>query len=264
MDKAKQAVNRSGGEQTPSPPPGKAETPEKGTLGAVAVAVHEAGHAVTAWAFGFRLETVTLPGDPLKGRGPHCLFHGGGEVTPEGIRGRIAANLGGRVATEAFLNDPRGGGEDLRETFEAMKALFTDPLTGDLFRFFHDPEPDPEAFFRQFSGEARAFMEDPRSRRAVEALAGILERRGTMNGFEAARILEMAWGDPLPEKAKPAAEHLRVDGTMTFEGLVEKCKAYLGLVFRELAKGQGEFTEEENGRVDKLKARVMNILFTLD
>jgi len=262
VEKAKSAVNRSGGEPSPSPPPGEAETPEAGTVDRIAI--HEAGHAFLAWANGFTLESVTLPGDPLRGRGPHCLFHGGGRVTPEGIRGRIAASLGGRVATETLFNDSRGGGPDLRETFGEMKALFQDPFTGELFCFFQDPEPDPEAFFRQFSGEVRAFMEDPRSRRAVEALAEILERRGSVNGFEAVRILETAFGDPLPEKAKPAADHFRLDETITLDGLMTKCRAYLGLVFRELAKGQGEFSEEENETVDELKARIMNLLLTMD
>jgi len=261
VEKTESAINRSD-EQTPSHTPGKAETPK--AFPVELIAFHESGHAVTAWASGFRLQAVTLPGDPLKNPGPHCLFHGGGPVTPEGIRGRIAANLSGRVATETFLEDSRGGGEDLRETFQEMQTFFRDPPMGELFHFFQDQEPDPEAFFRQFSGEARAFMEDPRARRAVFALAEILKRRGSLNGFEAVRILEAAWGDPLPEKAIPAGGHFRLDETMTLEGLMTKCKAHLGLVFRELANGQGEFTEAENETVDELKARVLNLLLTID
>jgi|GEM_PF-5164943 len=225
---------------------------------------HEAGHCFFAWATGQKIETVTLPGDPLKGRGPHCRYHGSGPVTPEAIRDKISASLAGRVATELFFDDSRGGSVDLAETFREAQTLLQSPFTGELFRFFRDPEPDPEAFFRQFSGEVRAFMEDPRSRRAVEALAKIIERRGSVNGFEAVRILETAFGDPLPEKAKPAADHFRLDETMTLDGLMAKCRAYLELVFRELAKGQGEFSDEENETVDELKARIMNLLLTMD
>lgn len=177
-------------------------------------AYHEAGHHLLAWLHGCKLGKLSIQGsEDCEGVAQSYIsedrksFHGG-MLTPA----RALELMAGRCATEIFCPDVDVAGT-YRHDFQTVKNLNCDSkifLEMNQWRVDH-PAGDIEDFYRTFKAPIVEIIQSKQGKRAIQALAKALRKAGYLSGREAARILEAAWGSPLPPLALPSDQHPSLD-----------------------------------------------------
>lgn len=140
-------------------------------------AVHEAGHAVSAYLFGYTLRHVDVAADP-----PQCAVR-----TPVGVTGpEVEQNflkylMAGRTAEVVMLGQWSGPGAytDRSREIELLRASY--------------PAEQREAMRRCLEREVGDMLRSAECRRAVSALATKLARAGRLDGVVATAIIAGAF-----------------------------------------------------------------------
>jgi hypothetical protein len=158
-------------------------------------AYHEAGHAVQSWWLRRPLEEVRIsqerPGDGFSGSPPCAmpLLRWGAPVTWAMVQGDVTIWLAGPLA-EARHRRLRGGllasgSADLTMAWEALTLWHQG-------RYGRTDAADLAMHFLQQA--TKRFLRRPKAWRAVEALAAALLEENVLQGEEAERIIDAAYG----------------------------------------------------------------------
>ena len=178
-------------------------------------AVHEAGHALISWFFGFILRYVSIIPGTLSDSTPFggiCESHfdqSFSDFHNALFSEQIVLKLfAGRAATDVFF-PRRAPGNGHEKDFADIANLKSQ---SDLFIEMHkwrvnNPGADIEIFYNEFKEPLLKILKSRPGRRAVKKLAEQLLIYGKLSGREAAGLLETSWGEPLPQHARPAEEH---------------------------------------------------------
>lgn len=155
----------------------------------IAVAVHEAGHAVAAYHVNVRFRRIAIGKDTAKELGwlelwltPHATAHGTVDVrTEHAIERSVIVLLAGSQAERMALGRAKYLGSGL-DFFEAVR------YAGYLCR----TRREMSAYLRWMQLRVRALVEIPTWRRPIEALAACLVQRRELGAREAHGIIRRA------------------------------------------------------------------------
>jgi hypothetical protein len=120
--------------------------------------------------------------------------------------------MAGRAGTEVFCPDIDPAGT-YRNDFENVNDLNGNSeifIAMNQWRLDH-PEGDVEGFYHAFKQPIIDVLQSKQGKRALRALVKALSKARYLSGRESARILETAWGDPLPPLALPSDQHPSLD-----------------------------------------------------
>lgn len=226
--------------------------------------VHEAGHALAWWYHGLTLLLVSIAPDPLEndanfGGVCKCFFNSKVEpathrmLTAEYAYGVIA----GRVATEVLCPQvpPGVGHANDFQHIKNLRALDSDVLSMHAWRLKH-PDADPDQFYADFKTPVLNILKSKRGKRALLALSKALLKYRKLSGREAARILEEAWGYPLPPFAVPSEQHssLVSDGPKSFNDLMRQILLYAEILKKDILplRDSDKNTTYQNNIVEKI------------
>jgi hypothetical protein len=171
------------------------------------VAVHEAAHAVAAWASGFLLVHVSMFGRlDTPGSLGHCRYRtaDGGPKEEAGVS----------MAPAILENIEKGqiGLASLMDVYDAVKKLASaGDMAVDAVRLLKSYPDDWQAVAQEFYAlhayRVKTFLENKAF--IIHQLAEELSKRGgQMSGYETAYFLENAWPDEMPKTARPAKDHV--------------------------------------------------------
>jgi hypothetical protein len=111
----------------------------------------------------------------------------------------------------------------------------------------------------EFGELATDLLREPNSLKRIEALADEVVRKGRLSGYEAVRILERTWGNPLPERARPATEHYATPTGSSPENALEFCGRLCRLAYEILNE-----VHEVDWRVESVKKTVLQNILQLE
>lgn len=235
-------------------------------------AVHEAGHALFSWYFGFILRYVSIIPGTLSDSTPFggiCEYHLDQSFSDfhnalfsEQIVFKLMA---GRAATDVFFPNHAPGNGHKKDFADIVKLK----SQSDLFIKMHqwkvnNPGADVEIFYNEFKEPLLKILKSRPGRRAVKNLSEQLLIHGKLSGREAAGILETSWGKPLPPHARPAEEH------QTF-ALTTRPKTYNDLlnhiaILVKMARAdvmdfydQDENTKSQNREIERINNLLLEI-----
>ena len=230
------------------------------------ILIHESGHALLFWYYGFILYSVTVFADPETNFAGcvRCDCEQGGTtfIQPNTLSAaRVHAMIAGRVATEVFLPEmPTGNVPSV--DFENLEKL--KPPDDETLRMLQWKAENPDAttddFFQAFKKPVVRILKSKPARRGISALCKALEKAGTLSGAEAAAILSEAWGDPQPSLALPVERHMALTdkGPQNYEDLLRWLRAYSNAIQSDIRRlRDGCFTDAENDHLDRLWAQTV-------
>lgn len=174
---------------------------------------HETGHHIIAWCMGCKLGKISIqPGNGFFGVSQTYIPEAESFHVNMFTAERVLEMMAGRAATEVFCPDvdhPKSYGRD----FSIIKNLNGNSETFikmNQWRVKHS-EGDIEKFYQAFKQPIIDILKSKQGKRAFKALSKELQKSGYLSGRESARILETAWGHPLPPLAVPSEQHPSLD-----------------------------------------------------
>ena len=230
------------------------------------IAIHEGVHRFKQWKYGYVLDFVSIiPGQREDGflysgiaRANHPEHKGGPSIM---ISDDLSARtlfplLAGRAGTDYFLpefNFKKSYQDDFRHVDRILRR--PDRLQNKILSWHaNTKKPTAEKFYAEFKEEIFKKIKSKRSRRAILALASELIKTKILSGAESARILEEAYGNPLPKLALPVSEHATFNpsGPKTYSELLNSINATVSLLRRYIDNLRDSGTEIENKKMDGL------------
>jgi len=211
------------------------------------IAIHEAGHALIAWYYGFSLHRVTVTLLPSSGEYMGACHFSRGRVDLLDAPLTLGAfdvyiKFAGRIATELYYNGATGGYDKDFKDVAAMVPKDRETLKMHSFDF---DKGSIEGFYRRFSGSVRRVLKSKKAERALMALADELDKSGTLSGAAAAVIFENSWGKPLPKKARPVDDHMSVlnNAPTSHQGLLQELTSLARLMSRDIESMKWQLDE---------------------
>jgi len=219
------------------------------------IAIHEAGHALIAWYYGFRLDKVTLSPSPGKYLG--ACFASCGRVDFAGMPLTLSAHsvyvkFAGRIATELYCPGHEGG-YDL--DFNDVVAMMPEDRETLKMHSFDCRKGSIEDFFHRFNGPAVRILKSKKGKKALMALTSELVKSGTLSGAAVADIFEKNWGKPLPRKAIPVDGHLAVlnQRPKSYTGLMQELVSLTQLMQHDIDSLKWQLNDDDWGKLHKIK-----------
>lgn len=234
-------------------------------------AYHEAGHHCLAWYYGCKLGKISIqPGNGFFGTSQTYIpenrdsFHAN-IFTPQ----RVFELIAGRAASEVFCPDVEQENSYKRD-FSIIKNLNGDSemmLKMNTWRV-DNPAGDMESFYQEFKQPIIDILQSEQGKRAIQALAKALQKAGYLSGRESARIMETAWGVPLPPFALPSDQHPSLDGytpAKTFNDFLFQMSLFENLLRKEVSEwiGNDELTPKEQRIAEDFSAGVNHLRMVL-
>lgn len=230
------------------------------------IAIHEAGHCQSQWEYGYVLDFVTIiPGQRKDGHlysgiagAYHSGFKGVSSTIPsDDLSARTIFPLfAGRAATDCLLREANFE-KSFQDDFRHIDRILGKPdqLQNKILSWHaNTKEPSAEKFYNEFKEDIFKKVKSKKSRRAILALANELVKKRILSGAQSAKILEHAYGKPLPKLALPASEHVKSNpsGPKTYGELLASINATVSLLKRYIDNLRDSGTEIENKKMDEL------------
>ena len=235
-------------------------------------AIHESSHHLLAWLNGCKLGKISIQSrEDYEGVSESFIsesrksFHGG-MFTPA----RALELMAGRAGTEVFCPDIDPAGT-YRNDFENVNDLNGNSeifVAMNQWRLDH-PDGDVENFYQAFKAPIIDILQSEQGKRAIRALAKGLSKAGYLSGRESARILETAWGAPLPPLALPSESHPSLDvytPAADFNDFLFQMSIFAKLLRKEVTAwiGNDDLTLEQQRIAEDFSVGVNHLSIVLD
>lgn len=241
-------------------------------------AAHEAGHAIVYWNTGMIIKGLSLlPGEHPDGTKCDGIirveYHdevkeGCASISPKLFTIPQALGLmAGRAATELFYTDTPP--ISYRHDFKSLEGLlsFDKELVSMADWRDRNPTASVEDFYQQFKPLIFRVIKSKRGKRCVKALTAALLKYRQLSGNSVVKILEKAWGTPLPPHALPADQHQSIapkwEEPQCFADAMNKVLVYMGLLKKELLpwRDSEENTPLQNEVIQRISDNILQIQF---
>jgi len=221
------------------------------------VAKHEASHCLVGWFYGLRVDKVVVCYDPLKdGRQGCCSATQGNELKDAAWVYYVIAG----AVLDNSCGDGRGDAELIRDSFRLSKDVLK------MHGFFkQNPKADIEDFFQEFKNPVLKILNSRKGKASIKALSDELLKYSILPGQTAVKILEKAWGLPLPEMAMPADQHGKAftNKINSYDDLICRIRFYLDAANTDIKAFDTSLLPDQERQIEDLKILFMQLRFVL-
>jgi hypothetical protein len=237
------------------------------------VSTHEAGHVFGAWVGGLVVQQVTICGPRRVVNGQDSFAYT--EILSPGTGALQKGQAFDDPTCEGYvlmgllpiLIEERAGHVISKHDSELLMNFlsFGSCLNGgrDTIRaaFQCAESPDgPKRFFQSQKNKLERVLQNPRSMRCIEILGSELEGAGRLSGSRAVQVLEIAWGDPLPEKAIPSGQHGLDYKPRSVPEAIKSVKQMAAMCREVLADAKPK-NDTEEALINRIEERLLGIHF---
>lgn len=241
------------------------------------VANHEAHHAIMYWYGGMILKGLSIlpgihpDGTELDGNIKIELPEAGGECGSISHKlftvSHALGLMAGRAGTELFCPDipPISYQHDFK-TLESLLS-FDEELASMANWRVRNPTATSEDFYQQFKPLIFRVLKSRRGKRCIKALTAALLKHRQLSGRSVVKILEEAWGKPLPSHVLPADQHLPIapkwEEPQCFADAMNEILVYMSMLKKKILpfRDSEENTPLQNETIQRIADNILQIQF---